>query len=173
MKSLEEIKSEVDRMAAVIGASNYAGLPTYGFSRDAAQPHIEVDSTAYYWVVVERGHELDRFTTAEVDALLERVFTTVTFELATSYELAHRVGLTDCRSLIFQRQIELLSMLSPRWAQAESERHAHILGTHPLDDLSSVRASLTRELRESEHAPEVAWQMALKRYPLPATAPDQ
>lgn len=154
-------------MAAVIGASNYAGLPTYGFSRDAAHPHIEVDSTAYHWVVVERGQELDRFTTAQVDAFLERVFTAVTFELATAYELAHRAELTDCRRLIFQHQIKLLSMLSPRWAQAESERHAHIISTHPLDDFAGVRASLTRDLRESGHAPEVAWQMALKRYPLP------
>ncbi|MBN8417727.1 MAG: hypothetical protein J0L73_02280 [Verrucomicrobia bacterium] len=168
MKSLEQIKSEVDRMAAVIEASNYAGLPTYGVSKDAAHPHIEVDSTSYHWVVVERGHEQDRFTTTELDALLERVFTTVTFELATAYELAHRSGPIDCRRLIFQRQIELLSMLSPRWAQTESEKHAHILGAHPMDDLSGVRASLTRELRESGHAPEVAWQMALKRYPLPA-----
>lgn len=153
-------------MAAVIGASNYTGLPTYGFSKDAAHPHIEIDSTSYHWVVVERGHEQDRFSTAELDALLERVFTTVTFELATAYELAHRAGSADCRRLIFQHQIKLLSMLSPRWAQAESERHADILGTHPMDGLSGVRASLTRELRESGHAPEIAWQMALNRYPI-------
>ncbi len=167
MKSLEEIRSEVDRMASVIGASDYAYLPTYGSSRDGAHPHIEVYSTAYHWVVVERGHERDRFSTTEFDALLERVFTSVTFGLATAYELAHRVEPTDCRRLIFQHQIELLSLLSPSWAQAEAERHVRILRSHPFDDFSGVRASFTRELRESGSAPDIAWQTACHRYPLP------
>jgi len=51
MLTLDAIKSEVDRLAAKIGASGYI-LPTYGRSEDLARPHIEVDSRGYHYVVV-------------------------------------------------------------------------------------------------------------------------
>jgi hypothetical protein len=54
MYSLREIKSEVDRFAKKIRAPESL-LPTYGHTRDAARPHIEVDARGYHYVIVERG----------------------------------------------------------------------------------------------------------------------
>ena len=170
MKSLTEIKADVDRLAAMIGATGYHALPTYGHTEDFARPHIEVDSHGYHFVVVERGQVLDRFTTREPDDLLCRIFQGVTFSLAIDYELAHRIETQDCRRLGFQRQVELLSQLSKRWAEREAEEHERILREHPFDDYSGIRASLTKELRETGHSPETAWQMACERYPLPVPA---
>ena len=54
-QSLETIESNVNTLALKINAPAHL-LPTYGYSRDFAHPHIEVDSTGlYHYVVVERG----------------------------------------------------------------------------------------------------------------------
>ena len=93
--SLNEIKSEIDRLAAQIGAPDDL-LPTYGYSEDGARPHIEIDSHGYHYVVVERGEEINRVTTNSLD--------------------------------------ELLSVLSPKWAEIESKDHERILQQHPYHD---------------------------------------
>lgn len=131
--SLNEIKYEIDRFAAQIGAPD-ALLPTYGYSEDGARPHIEVDSRGYHYVVVERGQELSRLTTSELDELLYHVFAHVTFALACQYELKHRVQNQDFRRLMFGHQIKLLSLLSRKWADIESQEHERILQQHPYDD---------------------------------------
>src|SRR4051812_20272455 len=170
MKSLTGIKAEVDRLAAMIGATGHHAPPTYGHTEDFARPHIEVDSRGYHFIVVERGHERERFTTGELDDLLCRIFQSVTFSLTIDYELAHRIETQDCRRLGFHRQIELLSQLSKRWAEREAEEHERILREHPFDDHSGIRATLTKELRETGHSPETAWHMACERYLLPVPA---
>ena len=131
--SLREIKMEVDRLAARVGAPADL-LPTYGYSEDGARPHIEVDARGYHYVVVERGAELSRIATSDFDELLFHVFEHVTFELACQYELKHRVEHQDVRRLLFQRQIELLTMLSPVWAEMESQDHERVLRKHPFND---------------------------------------
>lgn len=158
MKSLAEIKSEVNRRATLIGAAGHHSLPTYGRTEDGARPHIEVDSRGYHFVVVERGQELERFTTFELDEVLYRIFQSVTFSLAIEYELAHRVETQDCRRIGFQKQVELLAQLSQRWADTEVDEHQRILQEHPFDDQSAIRARLSAQ---------VGWQRACEQYPLP------
>lgn len=131
--SLDEIKSDIDRLAAQIGAPEDV-LPTYGYSEDGARPHIEVDLGGYHYVIVERGQEISRVTTHELDELLYYVFEAVTFALACQYELKHRVKNQDFRRLLFRRQIELLSILSSKWAEIEARDHERILRQHPFQD---------------------------------------
>jgi hypothetical protein len=133
MKTLPEIANEIERLAAKIGAAGYI-LPTYGRTEDGARPHIEVDARGYHYVVVERGSELRRDTTSNLDELFYHVFESITFSLACDYELAHRVLGHDSRRLLFARQIELLSTLSSSWAKRESLDHQRILGQHPFND---------------------------------------
>ena len=90
MLTIAEIKIEVDRLAAKIGASGFC-LPTYGCSEDGARPHIEIDPRGYHCVVAERGQELKRITTVDLNELLYQIFEAITFSLACDYELAHRV----------------------------------------------------------------------------------
>src|SRR4029077_14420444 len=67
----------------------------------------------------------------------------------------------------FQRQVEVLSQLSPHWGERETHEHERILCAHPFDDLAGIRAVLTRQLREAGHPPETACQMACEQYPPP------
>lgn len=133
MKTLPEIQAEVDRLAAMVGASG-AILPTYGRTREGARPHIETDTRGYHYVVVERGEELRRDTTTDLDELLYQVFEGVTFTLACADATAHRVAGRDFRRRLFACQIELLGALSSSWAGRESREHQRILQQHPLVD---------------------------------------
>lgn len=166
ISTLNEIKSEVNRLAAQIGVPP-AVLPTYRYSIDGAHPHIEVDARGYHYVIMERGEELSRVTTVELDELLYCIFKDVTFDLAGKYELKHRVENQDSRRLIFKHQIELLSRLSPRWGEMNAQEHERILEQHPYDDRANIRADLAKTLREQGLSPEAAWRMACEKYPLP------
>jgi hypothetical protein len=166
--TLSEIKAKVDQLAERIGASGYV-LPTYGRTDDCARPHIETDSRCYYYVIVERGQELERIATNDVDELLYHVFGNITFSLACKFELTHRRENWDCRRLIFKHQVELLSTLSPQWGERKTQEQEKILQQHPYDDDASTRVNLTKEYRDQGYSPEVAWQMACEQYPLPNT----
>ena len=102
MNTLPKIEAEINRLAAIVGASGYV-LPTFGRTEDGARPHIEADAHGYHYVVVERGLELQRNTTRDLDELLYHVFKSVTFSLACNYECAHRIASQDCRRQLFAR----------------------------------------------------------------------
>ena len=131
--SLAGIRSEIDYRAAVIGATDHL-LPTYGRSEDFARPHIEVDARGYHYVVVERGQELERVTTSQLDELLYRVFQSITFSLSCEFELRHRMSRKDCRRLLFQHQRDLLASLSPDWAERCAQHHQEVLRENPFVD---------------------------------------
>jgi hypothetical protein len=168
--TLDQIKTEIDRMANRLGASGVKTLPTYGYSEQSGRPHIEVDECGYHFVVSERGYESERLTTQEVDELLYYVFESVTHQLATKYELQHRVEDQDFRRLLFKRQIELLSILSPKWAMSRSKKIEEILRQYPFDDSSSARMMLFKELRAQGHSSEDASRVAEEKYQMPARA---
>lgn len=138
MKSLPKIKAEIDRLAAKIVAPESL-LPSYGHSEDGAHPHIEVDTAGYHYVAVERGRELQRMTTSDLDELLYNVFHDVTHALAGSFELAHRNESEDFRRILFRCQVELLTMLFPHWGEREREHHEEVLREHPFDDQAIAR----------------------------------
>lgn len=142
VKSLPDIKAEVDRLADIIGAKGHYALPTYGSTEHSARPRIEVDPRGYHFVVVERGGELERFTTLDLDDLLYRIFQSVTENLANDSEPAYRklarrkqnqdaIKTRDRRRTRFQIQEELLAQLSKRWADRIAVEHERILRDHP------------------------------------------
>jgi len=131
--TLEQIRDEIERRAPLIGATGDL-LPTYGRTEDFARPHIEVDAQQYHFVVVERGEELARVSTTELDELLYRVFEAATFSLACRYELRHRKPLEDSRRQLFRVQVELLAKLDARWGERRAEAHRLTLLQHPFSD---------------------------------------
>ncbi len=166
MLTLSEIEAKVNQLAQKIEAPKNI-LPTYGYSEQTARPHIEISSVVYYYVVAERGQEIDRYTAFDLDELLYKIFADVTFELSSKYEMSHRIANQDSRRIMFQHQVELLSRLSPEWAERESQEHEQILKKHSFDDYASIRATFSKELREQGNSSEVAWGMACEKYPLP------
>jgi hypothetical protein len=130
---LTEIKSRVKKLAAVVGAPAET-LPTFGRSEQSGRPHIEVDSKGYHYVIAERGQELERHTSSDIDELLYLIFQWITFELAVKYELDHRIPGQDVRRILFERQENLLLRLSPAWGERRKQEHEQILRKYPFND---------------------------------------
>lgn len=130
--TLDQIRVRVKRLADKLEASPQL-LPTYGHSADFARPHIEVDGS-YHFVVVERGQEFERRTTPDVDTLLYWIFSGITFQMASDFELKHRATGTDCRRLIFKKQLDLLAELDPAWRVRCKAEIRSILSKYPFSD---------------------------------------
>jgi Immunity protein 63 len=133
MKTLREIETEVNELAARIGAS-VNDLPSYGQSRDFGYPHIEVSGELYHYVVVERGQEISRQSSANYDDLLYWIFSDATHNLAFDYELNNRIEDQDCRRMAFQKQVQLIRRISPAMADKRSKEIEAILARAPYDD---------------------------------------
>jgi hypothetical protein len=107
----KRIRMEVDKIADLISAP-FNSLPTYGYSRDMDYPHIEIDKIGdLHYVVIERGKETERRTTKNLDELLYWIFQSITFSIASKYELNNRIESQDCRRLIFSKQLDLLRLI--------------------------------------------------------------
>lgn len=132
MESLHAVQAQVEALAARIDAPPHL-LPTYGRSDDGARPHLEIDDR-YHFVVVERGQELERRSTDDLDELLYWVMGTTTFSMACAHELRHRREGVDFRRLLFAKQVEWLRRLSPDWAERKQGEHAETLKLHPFTD---------------------------------------
>jgi hypothetical protein len=91
-------------------------LPTFGFNRDFSYPEVRVDKAGYHWVIVERGREEENQVFEQLEELLFTVFSSVTFSMASNYELHHRIKSQDSRILLFAKQVELLAQLDATWA---------------------------------------------------------
>jgi hypothetical protein len=132
--SLKYIMDEVEKMAAKIHARKEL-LPTYGYSTDGAHPHIEIDRTGQmHYVIVERGSELDRRITKNIETLFYWIFSKVTFSMAAEFELNNRIESQDCRRMLFAKQEELLGILNIEWQEEEYQRHQNILEKRPFRD---------------------------------------
>ena len=132
LESLGAIEAQVRRLAARLTPPP-RWLPTFGTSRHDGTPHIEVGDS-YFFVTCERGVESERRPTSDLDELLFWIYSSVTFSLASDWEMRHRYDGKDCRRKIFARQVELLAALSPQWAAREAEDHRLILERHPFSD---------------------------------------
>jgi hypothetical protein len=166
--TLEEIKALIDTLAEKINAPKRL-LPTYGHSIDGAHPHIEVDESngQLFYVIVERGQELKRDFAVDVDDLLYRVFSDVTFDMALQFELDNRIENEDSRRQMFAKQEELLGILSDKWQEREKKEHLSILRRNPFDDYASIRADYSKQLRDKGIPAMEAWIEACKKYPEP------
>lgn len=166
IQSLDDVREAALARVRCMGAGEGA-LPTFGYSEQSGKVHVEIDERGYHYVVCERGSELERRTTQDLEALLYWICSDIAFGMGVAYEFARRDPAKDCRRMIFTRQSELLEQISQQWAERCAQEQAQILQRHPYDDLAGLRATLTRTLRENGYTHEQAWQAALAQYPMP------
>lgn len=132
--TLADVKEQVDTLGERINAPQTL-RPTYGYSIDGALPHIEIDGSGiFHFVVVERGQELERRTTAILNELLFWIFDTITFSMACAFELKNRDKVQDFRRILFSKQEELLGCMNVDWQEKKRNHHRLILAKHPFAD---------------------------------------
>lgn len=135
--TLQDIKKIVDSLASKIKAAPNL-LPTYGYSIDGAHPHIEIDKDQkLHYIIVERGQELERKTTSNIEDLMYWIFDDITFSLASIFELNNRIERQDFRRILFKKQEELLGILNESWKLKEEQDHIQILKSNPFNDENS------------------------------------
>jgi hypothetical protein len=162
--TLFDIETDVNRLAEIINADTNL-LPTYGFSKDYTYPHIEVDRQGMHFVVVERGEELERVTTNDLDTLLYLVFEGVTNSMSSSFELQNRIEEQDCRRMTFSHQEELLGKLNEAWRLKAIKYHQSILTRYPFDDFAGLRATYCGQLRTKGLSEAEIKKLAYAKYP--------
>ena len=105
MEDLPTIEAKVRDLAERIEApANY--LPTFGYSDDGARPFVQLD-WAYQYVVEERGQELGRKTTTDLDELLYWILDDIADAMSWDYELRHRREREDSRIQAFTKRMDL------------------------------------------------------------------
>ena len=131
MKTLQEIEKEVAKLARRVGAS-LLDMPAYGVPQDFGYPHIEVKDGLYHYVVVERGEETERLSSADFDDLIYWIFSSVTHRMA--FLDTGRIKDQDCRRVAFPQQIMLMKRLGPKMGERMEQHIAEILRVAPYDD---------------------------------------
>ena len=158
LKTFAEIGMEFERIAALISAVGHPAFPALGRTSIFQESFVEIDARGYHLVSSERGVERGRTVTLDLDELMYQVFDTVTFELATTYELTNRIESQDPRRIMFRHQQELLAKISAPWAARKALYHETLLQRAPFDDMSMERAILSTK---------IGWPRACKKFPLP------
>jgi hypothetical protein len=121
---LDEVRESVLRLAQTIEAPEKL-LPTFGTSDENGRPSVEERGGGLAYVVRERGQVLEDWWASSEDDLLYWIFRDVTQEMATDWELHHRVEGQDTRLGWIPKHLELLRSLSPDWeARLRRERRS-------------------------------------------------
>jgi hypothetical protein len=165
LETADSLARTIAVMARKIGARK-ADLPTIGVSSDFGHPHIEVTDDGYNYVVDERGRELKRVKTADLDEFLYLVFVDVALLVAMRFAQEHPEPHRDSRRAYFKKQEELLGSLNTGWQQKCEEAHSVILSMNPFDDDAMERATYCKQLRDNGMSNDEAWKLACDRYPL-------
>jgi hypothetical protein len=166
--SLSEIELLVRARAKKINAEEYANINFYDNpSKYGDMPAIQIKEDGYHLVGHERGVEVRRWITEDLDEFLFWIFYDITFNVAQQYELTHRVGEYDRRTVTFPKQIELLSTINQKWGERAQKIQIAYIETAPIDYNCPLRVNLELEYINQGMSPEDARRNSRIKYPLP------
>jgi len=135
--TLEEIKNYIFELGRKIGLDDDSKLypmfsRTSNVFNDGAS--IYVENSKYYYIIMERGQLNKLFESKDLEEVLYPLFESITFSLASDYELNHRIKNEDSRRLLWKKQLELLEKINRNFfvkCQIEIEK---ILKIAPFND---------------------------------------
>lgn len=112
--TIDSIQGRVWELASKIEAPR--SLTTvFSVSPQDGRPHVEVIGDEFLLVSEERGLVSHKKGTKSIDELLYWIFLSITSKMAQEYELHHRDEDRDSRRIMFDRQLELMEILSSEW----------------------------------------------------------
>lgn len=164
--TIKTIEALVHKMGKTINAKTI-DLPKFRYSGDFAFPYVEVNDKGLHYVIAERGEEIRRDTTNNLDDLLYIIFKHVAFNIAARYELANRIPDSDPRRQTFAMRKEILEKLNFNWGKKIQIELNKILSEYPFDDFAKKRGGLCNEYRKNGLSNAEAWAKACEKYPLP------
>lgn len=94
----------------------------------------EKNGVYYYVGVGDRGGVDDEIKTLNIDDILYKIYSTITFNEAVKFAMMNREEDKDWRRVLFKRQLELLRSLGDIYYNRRSEEIETILLTSPYKD---------------------------------------
>jgi hypothetical protein len=128
---------------------------------------LQIKENGYHLVGQERGVEVRRWITEDLDELLFWIFKDIAFTKAHNYELVHRVGEYDRRIIVFPKEVELLSIINPKWGERAYKMQLKYLEFSPYDCDAQKRNELESEYTKQGMSLQEAREKARIKYPLP------
>jgi len=133
MVNLNDIKKYVLKESKKINAPKDI-IPTFDNCIDFGHPNIEIDDNKYCFVIVERGQELERKSTDNLEDLYYWIFDSITTNMAFNYEFKNRNPGEDTRRLAFSKQLELLEIIDKKFVNRKNNEIKKILNENPYND---------------------------------------
>jgi RNAse (barnase) inhibitor barstar len=130
---LLKLAAEYDRLCQMIEPSER----TYAFlteRQDDGSPHVEFVDGQYHYVVTERGLELERRSTRDIDEILYWLIYDLAFWMGVAFEFKNRVDRQDCRRIIFANSIELVKRADQTMADRLARHWQKTLTENPFVD---------------------------------------
>ncbi|MCB2365949.1 immunity 63 family protein [Clostridium tagluense] len=90
--------------------------------------------SAYHYVISEKRQEIKHQVTKNLDELLYSTFKYITFEMACDYEVRNRMEGQDFRRLLFNKQLELINLISEEFSLLLKTEIEVILKKYPFKD---------------------------------------
>lgn len=135
---LELIKTKYIKIAEELKApSEYVFF--YQSPQDLGYSHVEYNNGVFYYVITERGMELERRSTSNPDELLYWLVYDLTFSMASDYELHHRNKSEDSRRVLFTEHLELIGKINGVWAEKTRVDYNKVLVDNPFNDNKQPR----------------------------------
>ncbi len=134
MLSNKEIEATIRQFARKIGVQNIEKYFTFDSPVGDATPMLCIEDGELCFIISERGEEIERISSVDSLEVLFFLFESITFTIATDYELEHRIPGKDFRRLLFQKQEELMNTLLPVWGEKLRSEHSDILSEAPFID---------------------------------------
>jgi len=133
MRSISTLKSAYYDIAKRLNAPRrcvrFATTPQHDGS-----PHIESNATEFAYVITERGEEYERRQTINDDDILYWLVGDLTRDMASEYELSHRIPTADSRRILFQKHVELLGIINRDWQARKESEYRAVLEQQPFQD---------------------------------------
>ncbi|MBB2750050.1 UNVERIFIED_ORG: hypothetical protein GGI57_000723 [Rhizobium aethiopicum] len=100
-----------------------------------ASPFIDIkDSGEMFYVIEERGVELERKRCLSIDDVLYFLFSSITHDMASAYAATHKKQGVDFRRVMFQEQVRLLELASKEWRLKRELEISEVLRKAPYND---------------------------------------
>lgn len=164
METKDSIINKVLEIASVIDCKPNL-IPSFEYNPDGESIDVDLSGTLYY-LVSERGREIERYSTYNVDDFLYKVFSRITSGMAEDFTVNNRNRNVDFRRQLFAEQLRLMSLIDPNWGPKIKLEHEKILYAKPYDDYASIRVDYIVELRGKGLSSIEASQLAYKKYPI-------
>ena len=119
VKDISEIRKIVSDMGARIGAPSKL-LNISSTAVGDCSNHIEIIDDEYCYVITERGKDIQREKTKDLDELLYWIFDNVVMSMAMDIEKKQRQPNNDPRRILFSNKLKLLGKLSAKWEKGKS-----------------------------------------------------